>query len=449
MSTTASSRSQQKDTNGNQYASSEATSSFVGFANLPNQVHRKIAKRGFEFTLMVVGESGLGKATLINSLFLTDLYPERHIPTAQGVKIEASTVEIEERGVKVRLTVVDTPGYGDSINTTDCYKSIINYIDNQFERYLNDESGLNRRNISDNRVHCLFYFISSFTRGLKPLDIECMKQLHHKVNIVPIIAKADALTPDELSQMKQNILEQIRDHHIQIYQIPECDSDEDEEFKEQNRKLKNAVPFAVISSAQTLEVKGKKVRGRMYPWGLVEVENADHCDFIKLRTMLITHMQDLQEVTHEIHYENYRSEKLQPKNKQLRTNDTDVDEQQKKLIKEKDDELRRMQDMLTKMQGQLAEKQQLATPTLTAICWTSTNLVLSWTSNIYRSIQLYELGYMLMNDRIKYLLYKRARRNMQIDQQHPIQQGLLFFSRPDFSDEVNVHHDILRSHSTC
>ncbi|CAF2775232.1 unnamed protein product [Rotaria sp. Silwood2] len=367
MATTAGTRSQQKDSNGNQYSNSDTTSSFVGFANLPNQVHRKIAKRGFEFTLMVVGENGLGKATLINSLFLTDLYPERHIPTAQekirqSVKIEASTVEIEERGVKVRLTVVDTPGYGDSINTSDCYKPILNYIDTQFERYLNDESGLNRRNISDNRVHCLFYFISPFTRGLKPLDIECMKELHHKVNIVPIIAKSDALTPDELVQMKQNILDQIREHNIQIYQIPDCDSDEDEEFKEQNRQLKNAVPFAVISSTQTLEVKGKKIRGRMYPWGLVEVENSDHCDFIKLRTMLITHMQDLQEVTHEIHYENFRSEKLQPKNKQLRTNEIDADEQQKKLIKEKDDELRRMQDMLAKMQGQLAEKQQLVTP---------------------------------------------------------------------------------------
>ena len=29
---------------------------YVGFANLPNQVHRKSVKRGFEFTLMVVGE---------------------------------------------------------------------------------------------------------------------------------------------------------------------------------------------------------------------------------------------------------------------------------------------------------------------------------------------------------------------------------------------------------
>lgn len=37
---------------------------YVGFASLPNQVYRKSVKRGFEFTLMVVG-----KNTLLSPLF--------------------------------------------------------------------------------------------------------------------------------------------------------------------------------------------------------------------------------------------------------------------------------------------------------------------------------------------------------------------------------------------
>ena len=47
-----------------------SSSQYVGFANLPNQVHRKFIKKGFEFTLMMVGESGMGKSTLISSLGL-------------------------------------------------------------------------------------------------------------------------------------------------------------------------------------------------------------------------------------------------------------------------------------------------------------------------------------------------------------------------------------------
>lgn len=44
----------------------------------------KSVKKGFEFTLMVVGESGLGKSTLVDSLFDTDIYPERIVPSAGG-----------------------------------------------------------------------------------------------------------------------------------------------------------------------------------------------------------------------------------------------------------------------------------------------------------------------------------------------------------------------------
>lgn len=40
---------------------------------------------------------------------------------------------------------------------------------------------------------------------LKPLDIEFMKQLHNKVNIVPVIAKADALTKKEVLRLKMRV----------------------------------------------------------------------------------------------------------------------------------------------------------------------------------------------------------------------------------------------------
>lgn len=54
----------------------------------------------------------------------------------------------------------------------------------------------------------------------------------------------------------------------------------------QVRQLKEAVPFAVVGSTTVLDVGGKKVRGRQYPWGVIEVENPSHCDFIKLRCLL-------------------------------------------------------------------------------------------------------------------------------------------------------------------
>ena len=44
---------------------------------------------------------------------------------------------------------------------------------------------------------------------LKPLDIEFMKQLHHLVNIVPVIGKADTLTASELKKFKIKVREYI------------------------------------------------------------------------------------------------------------------------------------------------------------------------------------------------------------------------------------------------
>lgn len=109
-----------------------------------------------------------------------------------------------------------------------------------------------------------------FIYRLRQLDLEFMRRLHRKVNIVPVIAKADTLTASEVKRLKERIMADIEENQIQIYQFPDCDSDEDEEFKEQDRELKASVPFAVIGSNVLLEINGKQVRGRQYPWGIVE-----------------------------------------------------------------------------------------------------------------------------------------------------------------------------------
>jgi septin family protein len=46
--------------------------------------------------------------------------------------------------------------------------------------------------------------------SLKPLDIEVMKQLHDKVNIVPLIAKADTMTPEECADFKKTVSDHFR-----------------------------------------------------------------------------------------------------------------------------------------------------------------------------------------------------------------------------------------------
>ncbi|GAK66039.1 septin [Moesziomyces antarcticus] len=291
-------------------------SGYVGFANLPNQVHRKSVRKGFNFTAMVVGESGLGKSTLINTLFNTTLYPRKEVPPPhqerpKTVAIESISSDIEENGVRLKLTVVDTPGFGDFINNDQSWKPIVDNIESRFDNYLEQENRVNRNKLQDNRVHACIYFVQPTGHSLRPIDIEFMRRLHQKVNLIPVIAKSDTLTDDEIVAFKQRILNDIAHHQIEIFHAPIYEN-EDEETMLEIQEISTKVPFAVVGSNTEIDTPdGRRVRGRAYPWGVIEVDNEEHCDFVKLRQMLIhTHMEELKEHTNNVLYEKYRSEKL-------------------------------------------------------------------------------------------------------------------------------------------
>ncbi|KAJ6444286.1 cell division control protein 3 [Purpureocillium lavendulum] len=290
---------------------------YVGFANLPNQWHRKSVRKGFNFNVMVVGESGLGKSTLVNTLFNTSLYPpkERKGPSLdiipKTVTIQSISADIEEAGVRLRLTVVDTPGFGDFVNNDESWRPIVDNIEQRFDAYLDAENKVNRMNIVDNRIHACVFFIQPTGHSLKPLDIEVMRRLHTKVNLIPVIAKSDTLTDEEIANFKARILSDIKYHGIQIFEGPRYELDDEETIAE-NNEIMSKVPFAVVGATNEIKTAdGRQVRGREYPWGIIEVDNEEHCDFVKLRQMLIrTHMEELKEHTNNLLYENYRTDKL-------------------------------------------------------------------------------------------------------------------------------------------
>ena len=45
------------------------------------------------------------------------------------------------------------------------WQPVIDYCNEKYDQYLRDESGLNRRNIEDHRVHCCLYFINPLGHG--------------------------------------------------------------------------------------------------------------------------------------------------------------------------------------------------------------------------------------------------------------------------------------------
>ena len=198
-----------------------------------------------------------------------------------------------------------------------------------------------------------------------------MRRLSPRVNVIPVIGKADSLTPLELAESKKLIMEDIEHYRIPVYNFPYDIEEDDEDTVEENAELRGLMPFAIVGSEEVVEVDGRRVRARQYPWGTVEVDNPRHSDFLAIRSALLhSHLADLKEITHDFLYENYRTEKLSksvtPGNDASASgvDDGSLDPQSlaSQSVRLKEEQLRREEEKLreieVKVQREINEKRQ-------------------------------------------------------------------------------------------
>lgn len=329
-------------------------------SNSPMINYRKDAKKAIKFTFMVAGELGTGKSTFVNCLLNRKVMSHTYeginkaldtktlsftlatsvaLPNTAilarnefdasvaheepGIALTETKVEIvDEDNVRLQLNIIDTPGFGDNLNNELCLNEIENYLKQQFDLVLAEETRIRRNpRFVDTRVHVLLYFITPTGHGLRELDIACMKRLAKYVNIIPVIGRADSFTQSEVQHFKQQIRTDIERFNVPVFQfdnyMSDYDEEEDYDLIQECKFLTGLQPFAIVASEQDFEIRDnttgetKTIKARQYPWGLVDVNNPKYSDFPILKSVLLgSHLQDLRDLTHDFLYETYRTERL-------------------------------------------------------------------------------------------------------------------------------------------
>eukprot|EP00732_Lithocolla_globosa_P002156 Lithocolla_globosa_v1_NODE_1325_length_2669_cov_32.932288.p1 type:complete len:400 gc:universal NODE_1325_length_2669_cov_32.932288:520-1719(+) len=303
----------------------------VGLEQLLDQKVRLGQRKGWQFNLLIAGDSGLGKTTFINSLFLSPLRNVKSTTIRDRKKCRLETGEhlIKEGGVSITLNVIDTPGFGDQYDSqsrNEGLQDILAYVDEQLDRTLRiEESKENRTRHKDTRVHLCLYFLSPGA-ALNELDKVAMTMLCEKVNLIPVIAKGDTLTPEEKDLFKLKVLEQLEAYSIPIYPF----NNPEQEFDDHAA----LIPFAVMGSNTFIDDE-QKIRGRIYDWGTISCEDENVSDLVALRNFLVSsNLLDLVDST-EVHYEKFRGQTLVKEGKKETKLKCDADYEQF-LIEERD-----------------------------------------------------------------------------------------------------------------
>ncbi|KAI0712103.1 hypothetical protein C8Q76DRAFT_621658 [Earliella scabrosa] len=326
-----------------------------------------------------------------------------------SIDIDLAPDEADEE-LPLSLTLIDTPSldFEDDASAQRTLQDILRHVEGRLTEGLEDER---KAHTGDHLVHLCIYFLDpdhivppfvsappvplvprARTNSLSthesepvileppvssnpllcrpilpPADIAAIRRLSARVNVLPVVARADTLTTDRLTAVKMAIRRDLAEAGIGFgifdLDIPLYAQLESKvvKNKSENGFMKHLngtsnsppstpitptllrLPFSLISpdiyshsdgvsraplsrhelvhqytpsnhftpKSQTAPkiVAGKYVRN--YRWGSLDVMDASHCEFLHLRGAIFHHMETLQKYTREYLFEKYRAE-MQP-----------------------------------------------------------------------------------------------------------------------------------------
>ncbi|KAI8474151.1 MAG: Septin-domain-containing protein [Monoraphidium minutum] len=268
----------------------------------------KIWKRRF-LKLLIVGDSGLGKTTLISSL-LNNAHETVAVHDGTGTSLtefkndpESLVTTISWKDEEARevwlVRVQDTPGYGDWENIQVHIDMIKGFVERQNRKWLEMESARDRlldmSDVDDPRIDVCLYAMPP--HRLRQNDVRYMSQLGKLVPIVPVVLKADTMTISESQRFRQEVAARLSNPDTRGVK------GRINTFLFSPQALQRAgqdpgspacaYPFIVVASN---DVNQGMLRAdqpvfwpqRAYKWGTAEAFNSAHSDLLALRALLLS-----------------------------------------------------------------------------------------------------------------------------------------------------------------
>ncbi|OTA95120.1 hypothetical protein M434DRAFT_394012 [Hypoxylon sp. CO27-5] len=114
---------------------------------------------------------------------------------------------------------VDTPGYRSGSSAMETIVPCVEYVESHLNRLYSDSlSDSDMLNILGGgggfQVDVVFYLVS---QKMRPVDLEYIRRLASLTNVIPILARADSFSSEQLVMCKEQVAEQLREAGLNVF----------------------------------------------------------------------------------------------------------------------------------------------------------------------------------------------------------------------------------------